>query len=108
LLHTTLAVTPQRMSLGLMDQPIIYRQEENYGKKHRRQERPIEDKESQKWLNSLEATAVFQADCPDTLMVRVSDREGDVYDVFLRRPKLHQHLLVRAAWNRAVAHEEKY
>jgi hypothetical protein len=69
LLHTTLAVTPQRVSLGLMDQQIIYRAEEEYGKKHLRKQRAIEDKESQKWLNSLEATAVFQTDCPETLIV---------------------------------------
>ena len=108
LLHPTLVTTPERIPLGLIDQQILYRDPADYGKKHQRKQRPIEEKESVKWLNSLEATAQVQAACPETLLVNVGDREADVYDVFYRAQKLNQAILVRAAWNRAVEHEEKY
>ena len=108
LLHSTLMVTPTRVPLGLIDQQVIYRDPAEFGKKHRRKQRPIEEKESRKWLDSLRATARLQAACPDTRLVSVGDREADVYDVFVLGRELSQDLLVRAAWNRAVDHEERY
>jgi hypothetical protein len=108
LLHSTLMVTPDRVPLGLTDQQIIYRDPAEFGKKHRRKQRPIEEKESRKWLDSLHATARLQAACPDTRLVSVGDREADVYDVFLLSRDLQQDVLVRAAWNRAVDQEERY
>ena len=108
LLHTTLMVTPNRVPLGLIDQPVIYRDPAEFGKKHRRQQRPIEEKESRQWLDSRRATAPLQATCPNTHLVSVGDREADVYDVFVLSRDLQQDVLVRAAWNRAVDHEERY
>jgi len=57
LLHSTLMVTPNRVPLGLIDQQVIYRDPAEFGKKHRRKQRPIEEKERRKWLDSLRATA---------------------------------------------------
>ena len=57
---------------------------------------------------TLEATAELQAYCPQTPIVSVGDREADVYDLFLESQTRHQDILVRAAWNRRVAHPEKY
>lgn len=108
LLHTTLVTTPGRMPLGLINQQVIYRTPEDYGKREKRKDLPIEQKESYKWITSLEATVKLQAMCPATLIVNVGDREGDIYDVFLRAQEAKQSLLVRAAWNRAIEQEEKY
>lgn len=108
LLHTTLMVTPNRVPLGLIDQPVIYRDPAEFGKKHRRKQRPIEEKESRQWLDSRRATAPLQATCADTHLVSVGDREADVYDVFVLSRELQQDVRVRAAWNRAVDHEERY
>jgi hypothetical protein len=68
----------------------------------------IAAKESRKWLVSLEATAQLQAELPQVRLVRVADREADVFDFFLKAQELGQHLLVRAARNRGVPHPEKY
>lgn len=108
LVHTTLAVTPGRLPLGLIDQQRIYREADQFGKRHRRRKRSIEEKESCKWLNSLDATAKIQAQCPQTRIISVGDREADVYDLFLASGTRNQDILVRAAWNRRVAHPEKY
>ena len=108
LLHSSLAITPRRVPLGLLDQQAIYRDRAGYGKKHQRKQRPIEAKGSHKWLVSLRATAAVQAAHPDTLLVNMGNREADVHDVFQCAATLQQAVLVRAAWNRAVEHDEKY
>lgn len=53
LVHTTLAITPKRVPLGIIHQQSWERPIEEYGKKHHRHKKDIKDKESQKWLNSL-------------------------------------------------------
>ena len=40
--------------------------------------------------------------------VSVGDREADVYDLFVAERAAGVDLLVRAAWDRRVAHEERY
>jgi len=106
LMHTTLAVTPQRVPLGLLDQQVWTRPAETLGKKPHHDTRPIHEKESQKWLISLEMTAKAQAHLPNTTLVSVGDREADIYDLFLLAHKLQQDVLVRGAWDRRVAHPE--
>src|SRR6218665_2985217 len=44
----------------------------------------------------------------DTHIVGISDREGDIYDVFMAQRLEGVDWLVRAAWNRRVEHEEQY
>jgi hypothetical protein len=106
LMHTTLAVTPQRVPLGILDQQVWTRSAADLGKRHERKHRSIQEKESQKWLTSLESTATLQAQLPQTRLVSVGDREADVYDLFLQAQARHQDVLVRAAWDRCVAHPE--
>jgi hypothetical protein len=108
LAHTTLAVTPERVPLGIIQQQVWSRPEAEFGKKHQRKERPISDKESYKWLKSLQATAQLQQQLENTLLVSVGDREADVYELFFEAQQLSQDILVRASWNRCVDHKEKY
>jgi len=108
-MHTTLAVTPQRVPLGLLDQQVWTRPAETLGRKPHHDTRRIGEKESQKWLISLEMTAKAQAHLPNTTLVSVGDREADIYDLFdlfLLAHKLQQDVLVRGAWDRRVAHPE--
>lgn len=106
LVHTTLAATPQRVPLGILNQYIWVRPPDELGKRHQRKSRPISEKESQKWLISLQATAEFQRQLPQTHLISVGDREADIYDLFLEAQKLGVDVLVRAAWDRSVAHPE--
>lgn len=108
LMHTTFAVTPERVPLGIIHQHIWIRPVEEFGKKHKRKELPIQEKESQKWLTSLEATSQMQKTLPNTKVVSVGDREADVYELFALSHQLSQNVLVRAAWNRKVDHPENY
>src|SRR5579859_6925467 len=102
LLHTTLAVTPAGVPLGVIDQQVWARAPDQLGKRPDRKARPLEEKESVKWVNSLARALALQAQLPGVQLVSIADREGDVND-FLR-PVLTTGLavLVRAAWDRAV------
>lgn len=108
LLHTTLAVTPDRVPLGVLDQQVWARDPADFGKRHQRRQRAIDHKESRKWLDSLARALSVQSQLPGVQLVSVADREGDVYD-FLQ-PVLTAGgpaVLVRAAWDRAVAEPER-
>ena len=50
-------------------------------KKARRNETPIEDKESIRWIEGLRAARKAAAACPLTTCVCVSDSESDVYEL---------------------------
>jgi len=107
LAHTTLALTPERVPLGLLQQQVWARDAEVRRNQDHKQRR-LDDKESQKWLSSLDAVIAARADCPTTQFVSVGDREADVYDLFLCTRPPGVDLLIRAAQDRKADQEEKY
>jgi hypothetical protein len=108
LAHTTLAMTLERVPLGIMAQQVWARDPEQTGKRATRKSRPIDQKESYKWLQSLETVIEISESHPQTHFISIGDREADVYDLFLVERPDNVDLLVRAAWNRRVDHAEKY
>lgn len=103
--HSVLAVSTQGVPLGLLHQQVWVRDPQQTGKKHKRKQVPIEEKESYRWLQSL--TATQQAIGPDVHVITIADREADIYDLFaLPRPK-HMDLLIRATYNRRVDADEQ-
>lgn len=106
LLHDTVAVTPEGMALGVLDAQVWARQWEGEGKESRK-ERPIELKESRKWLRSYEAAARVQTELKRTRVISVGDREADIAELFaLAREHIEAggpHLLVRASEDRSLA-----
>jgi len=77
-LHETIAFTPQGLPLGLLDAQCWARDgsaaEKDDG-------RPIEEKESFRWLESYRKVAEVQKLCPDTMLVSMGDRESDIYEL---------------------------
>lgn len=108
MMHSMLAVTPEGLPLGVLGMKTWTRAPDDFGKGKLRKQRTIRDKESVKWLEGLEHLSALKARCPDTHIVGVCDREGDVYDVFVAERPAGVDWLVRAGWNRSVAHPEKY
>jgi hypothetical protein len=102
LVHTTLAITPERVPLGLLAQQVWARDPADVGKRARRKQLPISQKESQKWLHSLDAVYTAHDCCPTPRLVSVGDREADVYDVLAAPRPAGVDLLIRAAWDRCV------
>ncbi len=109
-LHDTMAFTPEGTPLGLLNVQCWARDPAQAGKKHRRHQLPIEEKESIKWLVSYRAVAEAQKLCSDTMLISVGDREADLYELFLEAAQqpCGPRLLVRAerTRNRQVEQED--
>lgn len=106
LVHATLAVTPERVPLGVIGLHTWVRDWETFGQREKgRRKRALAHKESGKWLISLAAAEDFQQAVGDgTAVVSVFDREGDIYAVLhaaLAADRQSQ-LLVRAKANRRL------
>jgi hypothetical protein len=105
ILHDTMAFNVEGTPLGLLDVQCWARDAKEFGKKKRRHERPIAEKESKKWLISFGKVAEAQRRFPKTMLVSVGDREADIYELFalackeVSGPKL----LVRATQDRLLA-----
>jgi hypothetical protein len=87
-LHPVLMVTPERVPLGLLDAEIWSRDPEEFAqsaaeKKKQRRLKPIEEKESYRWLEGFRAADKLAKDCPNTLVVSVADSEADIYDIYV-------------------------
>ncbi len=100
--HSVLCADPDGVPLGLLHQRVWTRDVADLGKRASRRHRPTADKESQRWLTAVAATAAALP--ADRTVVVVADREADFYDLFAadRRPGVH--LLVRAKGRRRVRH----
>jgi hypothetical protein len=102
--HSTLAFNEAGTPLGLLNVQCWVRDPDEFGKKRQRYTLPLEAKESVRWLRSLEALVQVQAQCPQTRLVSVGDREADIYELFVwaqaepGRPAL----LVRAERDRVL------
>jgi hypothetical protein len=96
--HSVLASTAQGVPLGVLHQQVWARDPAELGKKQQRHKKPIEDKESQRWLTALDVTQNLIAE--EIVVVTVADREADIYELFVlpRRPNCE--FLIRAHHNR--------
>jgi hypothetical protein len=89
-------------------QKVWARNPETLGKRATRKQRAITEKESQKWLTSVDAVLAAHGACPQTRFVSVGDREADVYDLGAVDWPPDGALLSRAAWDRCVTQPEHY
>ncbi len=88
--HTMLAITSDRIPLGVVHAQIYARDMEEFltnqkDKKNRDKKRklkPIEEKESYRWLIGYQKACEIQSQCPETQIVIISDSEGDIYECF--------------------------
>jgi len=105
LLHDTMAYSTEGTALGLVDIQVWARDPSQFGKSATRYQRPIEQKESFKWLKSFRAAARLQRQLgAASTVVSVGDREADVYELFAlaKSDPAHPKLLVRAESDRRV------
>jgi hypothetical protein len=81
--HLQLALTPERLPLGVIDAPTWGRDPEDYSTNDQRKKRPIEEKESYRWLLGYRRACAVAAAVPGTRIISISDREGDIYECFV-------------------------
>jgi hypothetical protein len=103
LVHSGMVVTPEGLPLGIIHQQVWAREEEER-KRNTRRKRPIEEKESFRWLEMVDAV---ESTLPHDLEVWVSgDREADIFELFAMPLRPGLHLVVRAEHDRKVESEE--
>ena len=84
-LHPTLVVTPERVPLGLLGVHRFTREPGSLGQDRDRR-RPLEEKESARWVDGFAQVNALAERCPETRPIYIADREGDIYDLFVEAP----------------------
>lgn len=108
-MHPTIAITPHRLCLGVIGADIWKRDEKSPRKERRN--KPINEKESHHWLNGYQTACEISSIVPETLIVNVADREGDIYEWFLETeeysPNTRAQWIIRAAQDRLLDTTDK-
>ena len=109
--HPLLAMTPQRVPLGLVTATIWSRDPEEFAKsqaekRRARKAKPIEEKESHRWLAGYRSACVLAIETPATTVVAVSDSEGDIYECLQAGVDGEAEYIVRGCQDRALLEEE--
>lgn len=106
LVHSGMILTPEGLPLGILHQQVWTRAEEER-KRHTRRQRPVEEKESFRWLEMVDAVESL---LPQDLEVWISgDREADIFELFAMPRRAGVHLVVRAEHDRKVkGGEDRY
>jgi Transposase Tn5 dimerisation domain/Transposase DNA-binding len=86
--HISLALTPEHLALGVVDAEVWARaalglHKEAAQNRAERRARPIEPKESFRWVEGYRAACRVAAAAPGTLVVSLADSEGDIYESLL-------------------------
>ena len=84
-LHPTLALTPERVPLGLLDLHRLVREPGSLGLE-KDPNRPLEEKESVRWVDGYARVNELAERLSDTRLTYIADREGDIYDLFVEAP----------------------
>ena len=102
-LHPTYAVTPDREPLGVLDAWMWARAEKESPQAAK------EPVESLRWIEGYERVADQAASLPDTRLVYVADREGDILDLMQRASDLGHPAdwLIRSKHNRTLGKRRK-
>lgn len=107
LLHDTILFTTEGVPLGVLDAQTWSREVSEHGKRKERRKKPIEEKESYKWIKSLEAMSKVRKEAPEVMFVNVGDREADIYELFETSKILGEKFVVRSSQNRRTTECQK-
>lgn len=103
-LHPTIAFTPERVCLGVVQAGWWERSEPS--PRRERRSKGVEEKESRRWIESYQDSCALQGQMPDTLLVNLADAEADLYEGFVEydsfAPVTRAEWIVRAAQNRRL------
>ncbi len=108
-LHSTIGVREDGFAVGAFNLDMWARDVKDYGKKKNRKARPVEKKESSKWLRGVHGVRKALSDIPPDQrprVIHVCDREGDILDVFKAIADTDEGMVIRGMHNRRVRDEE--
>ena len=110
-LHNRLLVAEdEALVLGVYSAQTWARDDEEHGKGQFRKVRPIEEKESMRWLEGYDDACALVAELPGRKVIMLADRECDIYEIYVRWQEKAQQaradFIVRACRDRLLANEE--
>lgn len=109
-LHSMLAMRPDGLPLGVLDAQCWARPPQNPGTKDpKRNAKTIDEKESFRWLDAFNTAAAAARRMPQTQLVVMTDREGDLYELHdaVQIGPGNLHTLIRAKHDRNLACHQK-
>jgi hypothetical protein len=103
-IHPMLAVTPEGLCLGVLEFWRWVRDTSDHGGKDRqdRLSRPLEQKESLRWVEGYKKVCALQEEAKETRLVYLADRDSDLFELFEAAASGSAAWLIRAAQDRAV------
>lgn len=108
-LHSSLALSEEGLPLGVLKSVAYAPEMKEKGEKAAPSNRPIEEKNSFKWIEGHRDCVEIAKRIPDTRIIGVMDREADVFELFAEAvPTRHRvGILVRAKVNRHLVGSER-
>jgi hypothetical protein len=106
-IHSCLAVTRDGLVLGVLDQRSYNREQakDDSGNHENKKTRPIEEKESFRWIQTLEQSLTSIENSVKVLTV--CDREGDMYELFDAAASHDWLFLIRIVQNRMTIENKR-
>lgn len=105
-MHGLYAVSEAGVPLGLLHAEINVRSDDHFRVAATRKTRPIEEKESHRWVEGYRKTQELAEALPGCEVFSISDREGDIYEVFEAWQKIEEgpraEWVIRANQDRAL------
>ncbi len=103
--HTSILTDSLFVPIGIGSQKQILRSRKDYQKAKKRKSRPFKDKESYKWVESMEWSVEVEQEL-NVKIIHVADREGDMKELFNYAFENQLDFMVRAKHNRVLPEEE--
>lgn len=103
--HSALCCTTEGVPLGLLGQEIWARDLKKLDKRRKKQSRPFAEKESARWVRTLETSLYPLPEAVST--VTIADREADIFELFAASRPARDDLLIRACRDRRVKVEDE-
>jgi len=105
-LHSTFAVAPNGLPLGVLKAQCIAPQAKPADDKRKPSAIPIEEKKTFVWIEHHRDLVELSKEMPQTQLVNVCDREADFFELFdEQRKNPCVELLIRAQYNRNIDEE---
>jgi hypothetical protein len=99
--HNHLFFTPQSIGLGVFNQKMWNYSADEVGKqKDKRKQTAFEDKASYRWYEDFEDLQSAFEDLPQTTVISMTDREGDIHELLQARRLPHVHYIIRGRGDR--------
>ena len=106
MVYDTMVFSLEGTPLGLVDVQCWARDGAEFGKKHQRKQRRIEEKESYRWVETLREISQLSVSQRNSMVVTVADRECDIYEFLLEAQLRNAKYVIRAAHNRHILESE--